>query len=101
MLHGQIKVKWASAGKVDESTMVSPREVSDEHPKAYVAVAARMLADEHYTSNLHALRRVLKLPSDARAAQVAGHVPCSPSPTRALSPQPERCPQPDEYVAAP
>ena len=85
MLHGQIKVKWASAGKVDESTMVSPREVSDEHPKAYVAVAARMLADEHYTSNLHALRRVLKLPSDARAEQVAGHVPCSPSPSGALS----------------
>jgi hypothetical protein len=68
---GQIKVKWASAGKVDEKTMVSPREVSDEHPKAYVAVAAAMLADEHHTSNLHALRRVLKLPSEARAEQVA------------------------------
>ena len=72
--HGQIRVKWASAGKVDEGTMVSPREVSDEHPMAYVAVAARMLADEHYTSNLHALRRVLKLPSEARAEQVAMHV---------------------------
>ena len=93
--HAQVKVKWASAGKVDEDTMVSPREVSDEHPKAYVAVAARFLADEHHTSNLHALRRVLKLPSDARAEQVDVDVPCSRSPTRALSPQPY------EYVAAP
>ncbi len=68
----QIKVKWGSGGgKADGDKMVSHREVSDEHPFSYVAVARRMLSDNRYTLNMGALRRILGLPSDASAEKVA------------------------------